>query len=112
MGHVVCLSELTVLKETIEKGTEWQLIYRYPQETNKFLWNWRDDWRNVLDSFPAAEKDVLSAVDLWALGHSTASVFHSMRVLEHWLRLLARDVGRNFDIQNWQNIIDQIESKI
>jgi predicted outer membrane protein len=35
-----------------------------------------------------------------------------MRVLEHGLRALAKDVGRNFDVQNWQNIIDEIESEI
>jgi hypothetical protein len=35
-----------------------------------------------------------------------------MRVLEHGLRALANDVGLTFDVQNWQNIIDQIEAKI
>jgi hypothetical protein len=35
-----------------------------------------------------------------------------MRVLEHGLRALAKDVGKSFDVQNWQNIIDQIESEI
>lgn len=35
-----------------------------------------------------------------------------MRVLEHGLRALAKDVGKAFDVQNWQNIIDQIESEI
>lgn len=35
-----------------------------------------------------------------------------MRVLEHGLRALAADVGKTFSVQNWQNIIDQIESEI
>jgi hypothetical protein len=35
-----------------------------------------------------------------------------MRVLEHGLRVLAKDVGKTFDVQVWQTIIDQIESAI
>ena len=35
-----------------------------------------------------------------------------MRVLEHGLRALAKDVGKEFDVQNWQNVIDQIKSEI
>jgi hypothetical protein len=35
-----------------------------------------------------------------------------MRVLGHGLRALAADVGKGFDVQNWQNVIDQIESEI
>jgi hypothetical protein len=50
--------------------------------------------------------------DCWALSHGTASVFHCMRVLEHGLRARAEDVRKAFDIQNWRNIIDQIEAEI
>jgi hypothetical protein len=105
-------TELRVLRETINSGLEWQLIYRYPQEQNAFLTRWQSDWAPVLNAFPSAKNDILAAVDLWALGHSIASVFHFMRVLEHGLRALAQDVGKTFDIQNWQNIIDQIESEV
>lgn len=67
---------------------------------------------SALKSFPSANRDVFAAVDCWALGHYTAPVFHSMRVLEHGLRALASELGKTFDIQNWQNIIDEIESEI
>jgi hypothetical protein len=46
------------------------------------------------------------------MGHSTASVFHFMRVLEHGLRSMAANVGVDFGVQNWQTVIDQIESSI
>lgn len=106
------LSELRVLKETIDKGLDWQLIYRYPAAKNQILFNWKTDWALVLKKFPSADQDIVAGVDLWALSHSTASVFHFMRVLEHGLRALAADVGKAFDVQNWQNIISQIESEI
>jgi hypothetical protein len=106
------LAELRVLKETIDKGLEHQLIYRYPTAKNEMLGKWKNDWSAVRKSFPSAEEDIFAAIDLWALNHSTASVFHLMRVLEHGLRALAGNVGKSFDVQNWQNIIDQIEAEI
>ncbi|HVE20336.1 MAG TPA: hypothetical protein VNC39_00005, partial [Acidocella sp.] len=54
----------------------------------------------------------MSATDCYAMGHNTASVFHCMRVLEHGLSSLASELGLSFDLQQWHNIIDQIESKI
>jgi hypothetical protein len=110
--HAAFLNEVTVLRETIEKGLRGQLAYRYPAEKAKVLWNWKKDWAPVLNKFPSAESDIIAAVDLWALCHWTACVFHLMRVLEHGLKALATDVGKSFDVQNWQNIIDQIESEI
>jgi hypothetical protein len=110
--HRSLSTELKVLMEMIDDGLKWQLIYRYPNEKKKVLENWKDDWKAALKAFPSADSDIFAGVDLWALGHGTASVFHSMRVLEHGLRALAKDVGKSFDTQNWQNIIDQIESEI
>lgn len=74
--------------------------------------NWRIEWAAILEKFPSADDDILSAVDCWAMDHNTAAVFHMMRVLEHGLRAMAADVGRPFDVQNWQNVIDQIESEV
>ena len=66
----------------------------------------------MLEKFPSARDDILASVDLWALGHGTASVFHLMRVVEHGLRAVAENVGKSFETQNWQNIIDEIEAEI
>ncbi|KGT80455.1 hypothetical protein MA20_07645 [Bradyrhizobium japonicum] len=104
--------ELRVLRETIDNGLKNQYLYRYPKDKARVLGNWRDDWATVTAAFPSTQKDILECVDLWAMDHPTASVFHAMRILEHGLRALANYVGRAFDIQNWQNIIDEIESEI
>jgi hypothetical protein len=104
--------EMRVLLETVKSGLEWQLIYRYPQEANDILTNWTRDWETAIKSFPLAKSEIVAGVDLWSLGHWTASVFQFMRVLEYGLRALATDVGKNFDIQNWQNIIEEIEAEI
>jgi hypothetical protein len=105
-------TEMRVLLETVDAGLRGHLIYRYPREQSKVLERWQEDWARVLDGFPSAQKDIQAGVDLWALQHHTASAFHFMRVLEHGLRALAKDVGISFDIQNWQNVIDEIEAEI
>jgi hypothetical protein len=112
ISHRELSFELRVLRETISAGLKDQFIYRYPDEKARVFKEWKTDWADVIEKFPSAVRDVLSSVDLWAMGHPTASVFHSMRILEHGLRALASRVGRTFDIQNWQNIIDEIESEI
>lgn len=105
-------SEYRVLRETIEFEMKGQLIYRYPSVEGSVLFSWEEDWEPALSGFPSAKDDILAAIDLWALQHSTAAVFHLMRVLEHGIRALAKDVGKTFDVQNWQNILDEIECEI
>jgi hypothetical protein len=101
-----------VLREAIEAGLRGQLIYRYFDEEASVLMRWQEDWRPVIEKFPSATQDIRAAVDCWALGHGTASIFHSMRILEYGIAALARDVGREIGAQNWQNVIDQIESEV
>jgi AcrR family transcriptional regulator len=105
-------TEMRVLLQTVTAGLKNQLVYRYPRDKSQIFFRWKDDWAAVLQNFTSAGEDIRAAVDLWALGHATASVFQFMRVLERGLRVLARDVGITFDVQNWQNVIDQIESEI
>lgn len=104
--------EFRVLRETLHSELKGHLIYRYPAHEAAVLKAWQTDWAPALGGFPSAEADIKAAVDLWALYHSTASVYHLMRVLEHGLKALATDLGKTFDIQNWQNILDEIEAEI
>ncbi len=66
-------------------------------------------------AFPDAIKDMYDGVRCFALDQWTASVFHFMRVLEYGIRQIAENVGLNLDnlvLENWKNILDQIEKKI
>lgn len=104
--------ELKALMEAVEDGLKWQLIYRYPADKAKALMSWKDDWAAVLSVFPQADDDIKATVDLWAMNHATASVFHAMRVLECGLHGLAAELKLTFSIQVWHNIINEIESAI
>ncbi len=64
-------------------------------------------------TFPTVNREVNEAGKCYAVGRYTACVFHLMRVLEVGLRELASYVGvADFGLENWKNIIDQIEKKI
>jgi hypothetical protein len=70
----------------------------------------------VSAKFPDAVSDIREAGNCFATGRHTACVFHLMRVLEKGLFALAKSLRiktlKTFNYENWQNIIDQIESKI
>lgn len=70
----------------------------------------------VAAKFPDTRRDIRDACQCFSLGQWTATVFHSMRVLERGLRDLAARVNTTpsapIELENWKNIIDQIEKAI
>lgn len=101
-----------VLREAIEADLQGQLIYRYQDDRAKIFLTWKADWDPIIQRFPSAAPDVLACVDCYALGYGTASVFHAMRILEYGLAALARDLGIEPGVENWQVIINRIEAEI
>jgi hypothetical protein len=64
-------------------------------------------------AFPQASQELRAAGSAIACGLATASIFHCMRGLEHGLLALAADVKVTPNgIDNWHNVIDQIEKAI
>jgi hypothetical protein len=61
-------------------------------------------------AFPSADTELKDAAQCIALGKGTASVFHSMRAVESGIRAMALEVGKTFDVQQWNDILNQIES--
>jgi hypothetical protein len=106
------LAEVRALRETFEMGLRFKRFYLYPEAKAQMRTKFQSDWHLVIAGFPNTKNDIEAAVDCYTLGHNTAAVFHSMRVLEHGLRELAAAVNLTFDVQQWQNIIEQIESEI
>lgn len=100
------------LIEAFSDDLKEQLIYRYPNDKEKIFLNWKYDWGHVIKKFPSVIQDVLACIDCYALGYGTAAVFHAMRILEYGLAALAKDLGIEPGIDNWQVIINKIESEI
>lgn len=67
---------------------------------------------DVSANFPDAKYDVGEAGKCFALNRSTACVLHLMRVLELGLNSLANQFQVPFLHVNWNQVIEQIESKI
>jgi hypothetical protein len=106
------------LRGAIEVELKRYLYYQYPKQKGDKLRSWKDDWAISIAAFPIIERDVFDATDCYALGHSTASVFHSIRVAEHGLRALAKErkvkLPKNKQIEwaTWQDIIRALDEEI
>jgi hypothetical protein len=66
----------------------------------------------VVKAFPSAAAELLEASRCFGVGQYTASVFHAMRGLEPALASMAAVFGISVERQNWQNIVEQIESTL
>jgi hypothetical protein len=66
----------------------------------------------VSSSFPSTTFDAGEAMRCYALGRSTACVFHLMRVLEIVLAVFARRFSIQSDHTNWHNVIEGIEKAV
>jgi hypothetical protein len=67
---------------------------------------------DVWGAFESAREDVKDAGSCYALERYTATVFHCMRVVEQGLRALAHAVDVPFGADQWNTVLNNIESKL
>ena len=106
------------LRDAIETELKQYLYYQYPKQKGVKFREWKNEWENVLSSFPEVELDVFSATDCYALEHNIASVFHSMRIAEYGLRALAKERSlslakyKPIEWGTWNEIIKALDDEI
>ncbi len=105
-------TEFRVLCEVLKEELDTRLFLFVPQHRARYYEREKVMNDATRAAFPLATQEMREAGNAYALALPTAAVFHCMRALEHGLRALATDLGKVFDIQQWQNIIDEIESAI
>jgi hypothetical protein len=66
----------------------------------------------IADSFPTSAPEIFDAGNCYALEQDTACVMHLMRALETPLSLMASEFGVSSARENWQTIIEQIDSRV
>jgi hypothetical protein len=106
------LRQMTV---TIRDDAEECVFLFVAPATASVYFNPLHDWPKVVDAFPDAVEDIESAAECLALQQPTASVFHSMRVLEKGLRGLARRLGvpmGKVADGTWEDILNAIEGDV
>lgn len=103
---------LSILKDIIHEELGEHVFLIIPQE--RAIWLNKQDafGQNVSEKFNSAQGDIIEAGSCYAVGLYTACVFHLMRVLEHGLGALAKDVNLKFYRQSWGVIINKIQDKI
>jgi hypothetical protein len=112
------IADVRALREAIEGELNHIYFYHYPPQSVHLVMQFETTWDLIAKQFPSAKGDAFAAVDCQALGHGTASVFHSMRVAECGLRALAREravrLPKNKPLEwaDWQNIIEGITKKV
>jgi hypothetical protein len=97
-----------------------QLARRYyvyaPVEAADFYTDPLSKFPRSLFLFPSIKTDVEEACRCYALQRYTASVFHSMGILQIGLYALAQETGVSWpfkiELAEWETVIAQIESKI
>lgn len=103
---------LQILEDELKRH---EFIYLTPAEARQY-----DDplapFAKTLKAFPSAAADIADASRCGALGQATACVVHCMGILQSGLYALASDLGVTFpwsiELENWKNIIDQVEKRI
>jgi hypothetical protein len=69
-------------------------------------------WESVLKAFPSTESDIEEANRCYAVGRSTACVFHLMRAMESPLKALASTLGIVKHSPTWEAYLSKMTSQI
>jgi hypothetical protein len=102
-------NELTVLRQSIEADLEKHFFVHISPEKASVIYRLKDSWESVWTAIQDARYDIEEANDCYALGKNTASVFHSMRIVEWGLRAFAEHLGFTEVKKGEKNGVDIVE---
>lgn len=110
-SYAVMFADLGHLDGSLITALEKDAVFRIPPERKDYFE--RDDLfgPEVRAASPSCDRDIWKAGSCYAFGQEDACVHH-MLVLERGLNVLAVKVGVQYQRINWQNIIEQIASKL
>jgi len=104
---------LTNLHERVfdELGTT--VFFHLPMDRAQyFLEPWKTFGQRVVEIFPAITRDVEEAGKCYASKRNTACVFHLMRIMEHGLKVLAKQIGIETQVPSWDGILGKIDRNL
>ena len=113
INYQIVMSRAGEIYRVFSAEIQQQQFVRLLPERRKYLPDVTDGFgESVRNSFPNAAFDIEEAGYCLAVQRDTASVLHTMRILEFGLQKLAARFDVDFDRKNWNTMIDQIEAKI
>jgi hypothetical protein len=107
--------QVKMLQDLMQKEMSGKVFLYIPPEKAKFFATKPEPYlfgEKVQNAFPSAYYDITESGACLAIARATASVFHSMRVLEIGLSVLGSLFGVSLANTNWGPALDQIESNI
>jgi hypothetical protein len=113
-AHIWSAKEIAVAIKGLRWKVEQELrscMFYFVDEQDKILIKATDPFE-LQSSFPSALKEFGDAARCISFEQGTAAVFHCMRALESGIKALATEVGKVYDIQQWNIILNEIESEI
>jgi hypothetical protein len=120
ISYFALAQELRVLFEAMEDDIKTEYFYHYPHKKGSLFLRVQGDWTKALSKFPAIAPEIKNAVDCYALGHPTATVFHLMRTMEAGVQIFGRKLGVSLTQKTttkihdltWHNILDALNPKL
>ena len=112
--------QMQAVLEAFEDDTRFLYLYCYPREKAQRFLRCQAEWEATLRAFPNLKGDIETAIDLYALGHNLACVFHLMRVGEIGVQQfgkklgvsLTRITGTRLADLTWHQILDAMNPKL
>ena len=106
-------TKLEQLSSIVESELSSRLFVHVPQVGAAYYDQKELLGKEVIERFPTIQYDMVEAGNCYALGRSTACVFHLMRIMEVGVQEFGTKLGVALtNDKNWQNILDEINKAI
>lgn len=112
-NEAVVKTKLEQLSSVIHSELESRIFFHLRQDQACFFDQKELFGAEVNAKFPSLHYDMAEAGNCYALGRSTACVFHLMRIMEVGVQKFGTKLGVALtEEKNWQNILDEINREI
>jgi hypothetical protein len=115
-----CGTDLRFIHETVRSELKRQRFVYIPPSKVTLLDDKDDWWREVVVRFPSTKDDIDGATECYVFGCNTGCVFHSMRIAERGLRILAlaldiKTTGKQkhpLEFSEWGHILNALKARL
>lgn len=99
------------LMRRIQDDMKRSVYLRLEGDESAFYEGTKPTWGNAFSVFDI-QQEAEEGARCYAVGRYPATAFHMMRVLEVGLNSLAAELQVDYEHKNWENVINEVESKL
>ena len=101
-----------ILDERLRDELEARKFLALSPTEARYYENWREGWEEIIDRFGDATRDIEEMAKCYALERYSASVFHSLQVVEHGVIELGRVICVKDHESAWNPTVTRLEEII